>query len=89
LEADNAERTKSRTNRAEKPEKEYSLRIAIHGLLEDKKVIGDAFSKAELFLQHPFESEVLAGAAYDNPHYLLRPGASMPKPLCDEVIKQI
>lgn len=32
-----------------------------------------------MFLQHPFANEVLPGAEYDNPHYLLRPGAEMPK----------
>jgi len=55
------------------------VRIVIHGFLSDKTVIGDTLSNSNLFLQHPYESECLPGASYQNPHYFVRPGYSMPK----------
>ncbi|KAF7527351.1 hypothetical protein G7054_g10485 [Neopestalotiopsis clavispora] len=57
----------------------YSLRIAIYGLLKDRDLIGGRFSDAGLFLQHPFADEIKPGIEYDNPQYLRRPGAEMPK----------
>lgn len=57
----------------------YSLRIAIYGLLKDRDTTGGRFSDAGLFLQHPFADEIKPGIKYDNPHYLRRPGAEMPK----------
>lgn len=53
------------------------LRIAIHCLRGDKKTVGDLLADNDLFLQHPYVEEVLPEVEYDNPHYLLRPGAQM------------
>lgn len=73
--------TQSKSTRptAEKPTREYSLRIVIHGLRCDKEAISNTLSDANLFLQHPCASEVLPDVEYDNPQFLLRPGAEMPK----------
>lgn len=57
---------------------EYRIRIAIHGLRRDKETIGKLLSNAGLFLQHPSAAELIPEVEYDNPHYLLRPGAEMP-----------
>ncbi|KAI1383675.1 SNF2 family N-terminal domain-containing protein [Hypoxylon trugodes] len=59
--------------------REYSIRIVIHGLQADKEIAGNLLSDAGCFLQHPCTTEVISGVQYDNPHYLLRPGAEMPK----------
>ncbi|KAH6717629.1 SNF2 family N-terminal domain-containing protein, partial [Leptodontidium sp. MPI-SDFR-AT-0119] len=56
-----------------------SIRITLYGLLNDKLVIGDLLSDAGFFLQHPYAAEIIPEVQYDNPHYLLRPGAEMPK----------
>ncbi|KAJ0108129.1 uncharacterized protein J7T55_007248 [Diaporthe amygdali] len=71
--------SKSRKHTTEKSAPEYSLRIVIHGLRCDKEAISNTLSNANLFLQHPYASEVLPDVEYNNPHYLLRPGAEMPK----------
>lgn len=57
----------------------HRVRIAVHGYRTDKKAIGKGLSKANIFLQHPSAAEVLPEVEYDNPHYLLRPGAEMPR----------
>lgn len=57
----------------------YRLRIAVHGFQIDKEPIGKLLSDAGFFLQHPSAAELLPGVEYDNPHYLLRPGAKMPR----------
>lgn len=59
--------------------REYSLRIVIHGLLDDKETVGDLLSDAGYFLQHPHATDLMPTVDYDNPHYLCRPGAEMPK----------
>lgn len=59
--------------------RESIIRIILHGLQDDKEVVGGILSDAGIFLQHPFAAEVIPGTRYDNPHYLARPGAGMPK----------
>ncbi|KAJ4246540.1 hypothetical protein NW762_013481 [Fusarium torreyae] len=54
-------------------------RIAIHGLFNDKDLIGRHLSAAELYLQHPTLDEYDQSVEYSNPHLLLRPGARMPR----------
>jgi len=62
-----------------KAAREYRIRIVLYGLRNHKEAIGDLLSDACFFLQHPSITEVIPGVQYDNPHYLLRPGAEMPK----------
>lgn len=57
--------------------RKYILRIVIHGLQRDKETVGSRLADADLFLQHPSADEVLPQVKYDNPHYLVRPGAEM------------
>lgn len=57
--------------------RKYILRIVIHCLRSDKETVGDLLEYNDLFLQHPYAEEVLPEVEYDNPHYLLRPGAQM------------
>ncbi|KAJ2998728.1 hypothetical protein NUW58_g233 [Xylaria curta] len=59
--------------------REYALRIVLHGLQDVKEITGALLSDAGIFLQHPSAAEVIPEASYDNPHYLGRPGAEMPK----------
>lgn len=72
-------KSKSSKHMPIKSARKYSLRIVIHGLRRDKQTIGDLFAEADLFLQHPSVDEPLPNVEYDNPHYLLRPGAQMAK----------
>ena len=62
-----------------KAAREYSLRIVVHGDWDDKEILGRLLSNAGSFLKHPCVTEVIPGTRYDNPHYLLRPGAEMPR----------
>jgi hypothetical protein len=55
---------------------DHDLYIVIYGTKENGIGIGQALDRAELFLQHP--SIVEPSVAYSNPHYLCRPGGSMP-----------
>ncbi len=55
------------------------IRIIAYGLLSEKDAISSVLSKHEVYLQHPSASESDPSVPYQNPHYLLRPGASMPK----------
>ncbi len=48
-------------------------------LQNDKDTVGDLLSDSGFFLQHPSAAEVIPGIQYDNPHYLVRPGAGMLK----------
>lgn len=57
----------------------YRLRTAVHGFRIDKETIGKLLSDADIFLRHPFAAERLPDVEYDNPRYLLRPGANMPR----------
>lgn len=57
---------------------ESIVRIVISGAREDRSRVGKLCSDAQLFLQHPFMEEC-GEMEYSNPHYLLRPGAKMPK----------
>jgi hypothetical protein len=54
------------------------VRIVISGAREDRSRVGKLCSDSQLFLQHPFIEEC-GEIEYSNPHYLLRPGAAMPK----------
>jgi hypothetical protein len=62
-----------------KAARDYSIRIILYGLQGDKMVIGDLLSDTGFFLQHPYAAEIIPEVQYDNPHYLLHPGAEMPK----------
>ncbi|KAF3059266.1 putative SWI/SNF-related matrix-associated actin-dependent regulator of chromatin subfamily A member 3-like 1 [Daldinia childiae] len=62
-----------------KATRDYSIRIVIYGLRSDKEAAGDLLSDVGCFLQHPYAAEVIPGVQYDNPHYLIRPDAEMPK----------
>lgn len=62
-----------------KAAREYSIRIILCGLQDDKVAIGSLLSDAGFFLQHPYAAEIIPEVQYDNPHYLARPGAEMPK----------
>jgi hypothetical protein len=57
--------------------KDCSIHIVIYGVLTERNSVGDLLSEGSLFLQHPNEYDMRAD--YVNPHYLLRPGARMPK----------
>ncbi|KUJ17015.1 uncharacterized protein LY89DRAFT_616746 [Mollisia scopiformis] len=59
--------------------REYSIRIILYGLRDDKVAMGSLLSDAGFFLQHPYATEIISEVQYDNPHYLLRPGAEMPE----------
>lgn len=58
---------------------ECVLRIALSGLREQADALGELLSEAGLYLQHPFLDDFDRDLEYVNPHYLLRPGAAMPK----------
>jgi hypothetical protein len=55
-----------------------AARIVLTGSKEDQTRVGKLLSDAHQFLQHPYIEEC-EGLEYCNPHYLVRPGASMPK----------
>lgn len=56
----------------------YTARIVVIGLEEHRYRVGKVLSGSHLFLQHPYIEEC-GELEYRNPHYLARPGASMPK----------
>jgi hypothetical protein len=56
----------------------YTARIVFSGLKEDQTRVGKVLSDSHQFLQHPYAEEC-GELEYCNPHYLVRPGASMPK----------
>jgi hypothetical protein len=58
---------------------EYSLRVVVFGQLEDKTAVGNFLSTANLYLQHPSQTECGSNIEYYNPHYLVRLGGEMPK----------
>jgi len=58
---------------------EYSLRVVVFGQLEDITVVGNFLSTANLYLQHPSQTECGSNIEYFNPHYLVRLGGEMPK----------
>ena len=58
---------------------ESTARITIYAKIQDKDAIADILSDEELFLQHPMLEEYEPEVPYFNPHFLLRPGAEMPK----------
>lgn len=62
-----------------KASRDYSIRIILYGFRDDKMAIGSILSDAGFFLQHPYAAEIIPEVQYHNPHYLLRPGAEMPK----------
>ncbi|KAI1737674.1 SNF2 family N-terminal domain-containing protein [Xylaria scruposa] len=72
-------KSKTRKVTATEPTKECSIRIVVYGLRDNKEAISSLFSDAGFFLQHPSAAELIPGVQYDNPHYLARPGAEMPK----------
>jgi hypothetical protein len=55
-----------------------TARIVLAGPQPDRFRVGKLLSDSHLFLQHPFVGEC-GELEYCNPHYLVRPGASMPK----------
>ena len=59
--------------------RECSVRIVIYGLEKEKLNVGRLLSEANIFLQHPSAAECRNGIKYCNPHYLLRPGSTMPQ----------
>lgn len=72
-------KTKSKNHNPETSLEKRLIRIAIHGSRGDKELLGKLLSDAGFFLQHPAVAELLPDVEYDNPHYLLRPGAKMPE----------
>lgn len=56
----------------------FEARIVLAGLQPDRFRVGKLLSDSHLFLQHPYVEEC-GELEYCNPHYLVRPGASMPK----------
>jgi len=62
-----------------KPDKKHAVRIVVYGIEEEKSVIADLLSDADLFLQHPTGAECGRHRKYVNPHYLLRPRTNMPR----------
>jgi hypothetical protein len=72
-------KAKAKKHAPVKAGQEYSICIVLHGLWNDKQAVGDFLSDAGFFLQHPYTDEVIPEVQYDNPHYLARPGAEMPK----------
>ncbi|KAH7080899.1 SNF2 family N-terminal domain-containing protein [Paraphoma chrysanthemicola] len=56
----------------------YTARIVLAGLKQDQIRVGKLLSDSHQFLQHPYVEEC-GELEYCNPHYLVRPGASMPK----------
>ncbi|KAI0442355.1 SNF2 family N-terminal domain-containing protein [Xylaria telfairii] len=56
----------------------YSIRIVLHGMQYDKETTGSLLADSGIFLQHPSIAEIIPEVRYDNPHYLVRPGAEMP-----------
>lgn len=72
-------RTRSKSHNSATSMEKYRIRIALHGLQGDKVLVGKLLSDAGFFLQHPSAAELLPDVEYDNPHYLLRPGAKMPR----------
>lgn len=60
--------------------RECPLRIVISGLSSEGNAIGDVLSNAGLHFQHPSVDDFDARLQkYVNPHWLLRPGAEMPR----------
>lgn len=59
---------------------EHSVRIVVYGMSSEKHDVGRFLADVGLHLQHPLTTECEVHTQYDNPHYLVRPGASMPKP---------
>lgn len=55
-----------------------SLRIVVYGKLMHNAVVAETLGKADLFLQHPGETEIDHQVKYLNPQYLLPPGEEMP-----------
>ncbi|KAH7077840.1 SNF2 family N-terminal domain-containing protein [Paraphoma chrysanthemicola] len=55
-----------------------TARIVLAGPQQDRFRIGKMLSDSHQFLQHPYVEEC-GELEYCNPHYLVRPGASMPK----------
>ena len=58
---------------------DVTARVVVYGKMEDKDDIANFLSDAGLFFQHPTADEYDPEVPYFNPHFLLRPGAEMPK----------
>ena len=56
-----------------------TARVVVYGKMDNKDVIADLLSDEGLFFQHPTAEEYDPRIPYFNPHFLLRPGAEMPK----------
>jgi hypothetical protein len=72
-----AARTSARKS-AQAMSQDSTVRIVIAGPNQERFRIGKTLSDSSLFLQHPYAEEC-GDLEYFNPHYLLRPGAAMPK----------
>ncbi|KEZ43834.1 hypothetical protein SAPIO_CDS3994 [Scedosporium apiospermum] len=58
---------------------DVTARVVVYGKMEDKDDIANLLSDAGLFFQHLTADEYDPEVPYFNPHFLLRPGAEMPK----------
>jgi len=58
---------------------ECPVHIVVYGLKSEMSAVGDEFSNAGLYFQQPSAAECDRSIEYSNPHYLVRPGSSMPK----------
>lgn len=56
-----------------------TLRLIVFGLMTEKQTVAKVLSDGDLYLQHPSLSECGSRVPYFNPHYLVRPGGSMPR----------
>ena len=80
-----ASRSESRQRRTQAKVKnssrdpECSVRIVIYGLKGEESTVGTILSEAGLYFQQPSPVECDNNVEYSNPHYLVRPGSSMPK----------
>ncbi|KAK0617623.1 SNF2 family N-terminal domain-containing protein [Immersiella caudata] len=56
-----------------------TLRLVVFGFMAEKSTVAKVLSDGDLYLQHPSLSECGSRVPYFNPHYLVRPGGSMPR----------
>ncbi|KAL9621922.1 MAG: hypothetical protein Q9160_003743 [Pyrenula sp. 1 TL-2023] len=74
------DRTSGRTKKQSlKQRHECSARIVVYGLKTEEEPVGDLLSDSDLFLQQPSAAECDRNIEYSNPHYLVRPGSTMPR----------
>jgi hypothetical protein len=56
-----------------------TLRLVVFGFMTEEQTVAKVLSDGDLYLQHPSLSECGSRVPYFNPHYLVRPGGSMPR----------